>query len=257
MDQGSRRATDEEVDTWKTDGWVLLEGLVSTDEIDGVLQDVYESVPSNDDYHHDPEGETERRRGRPVKPPEVFVWPDDGPGFRPEQQAWADIFPFRGSGALNRLCVHPSVVDFAERALETPDIRLYQIHLSAKYGGLTNYEQPMHTDRNHSWLPALGAPPWWNLEGFLYLSDVTESENPTRMVSTARLGGGVAQHPCPHARTCAGHLCGRTARSGAAGLLSRLPLRCLSPRGGLRITGHGSLRPRAGLQVRRPGLDRL
>ena len=184
MDQGSRRATDEEVDTWKTDGWVLIEGLVGAEEIDGVLEDVYQSVPSNDDYHRDPEGETDRRRGRPVRPPEAFVWPDDGPGFRPQQQAWADIFPFRGSGALNRLCVHPSVVDFAERALETPDIRLYQIHLSAKYGGLTNYEQPMHTDRNHSWLPALGTPPWWNLEGFLYLSDVTESENPTRLVST-------------------------------------------------------------------------
>ena len=107
MDQGSRRATDEEVDTWKTDGWVLIEGLVGTEEIDGVLEDVYQSVPSNDDYHRDPEGETDRRRGRPVRPPEAFVWPDGGPGFRPQQQAWADIFPFRGSGALNRLCVAP------------------------------------------------------------------------------------------------------------------------------------------------------
>ena len=41
----------------------------------------------------------------------------------------------------------------------------------------------MHTDQNHSWLPAVGRPPWWNLEGFLYMTDVTESANPTRMVS--------------------------------------------------------------------------
>jgi hypothetical protein len=93
------------------------------------------------------------------------------------------MFPFDGSGALNRLCVHPSIVDFAERALDTADLRLYQAHASAKYSGLTNYEQPMHTDRNHSWLPAVGEPPWWNLTGFLYLSDVTEDENPTRLVS--------------------------------------------------------------------------
>ena len=77
----------------------------------------------------------------------------EGPGFRPDQQRWMAAFPFVGSGSLNRLCVHPSIVDFAERALGTPDIRLYQAHANAKYSGLTNYEQPMHTDRNHSWLP--------------------------------------------------------------------------------------------------------
>ena len=54
-------------------------------------------------------------------------------------------FPFPGSGALNRVCVHPSIVDFAERALGNEDIRLYQAHASAKYAGITNYEQPIHS----------------------------------------------------------------------------------------------------------------
>jgi hypothetical protein len=185
----SRRATPEEVETWRTEGWVLLDGLIGPDEIDAVLGDVHETFPSNEAYHADPEGETLRRKGRPAARVEDFVWPDDGPGFRPEQQRWSDVFPFRGTGALNRLCVHPSVVDFAERALDTHDIRLYQIHVTAKYEGLTNYEQPLHTDRNHSWLPAVGAAPWWNLEGFLYLSDVTAAENPTRMVSVPHADG--------------------------------------------------------------------
>ena len=92
-------------------------------------------------------------------------------------------FPFPGSGALNRICVHASIVDFAERALGNDDIRLYQAHASAKYAGVTNYEQPMHLDRNHSWLPVANKSPWWNLEGFLYLTDVTEDDNPTRLVS--------------------------------------------------------------------------
>jgi hypothetical protein len=74
-------------------------------------------------------------------------------------------------------------VDFAERALGTVDIRLYQAGSSAKFSGITNYEQPMHIDQNHSWLPAGSHEPWWNLEGFLYLSDVTEADNPTRLVS--------------------------------------------------------------------------
>ena len=78
--------------------------------------------------------------------------------------------------------VHPAIVDFAERALESTDIRLYQSAASAKYAGVTNYEQPMHVDRNHSWLPAGSESPWWNLEGFLYLTDVTAEDNPTRLV---------------------------------------------------------------------------
>ena len=121
---------------------------------------------------------TEQWKGRPARPEEDFVWPDEGPGFRADQQRWMGSFPFAGSGALNRLYVHDSIVDFAERALGSVDIRLYQAHASAKYSGLTNYEQPMHVDRNHSWLPPGHAFPWWNLEGFLYLSDVTEAANP-------------------------------------------------------------------------------
>jgi hypothetical protein len=179
----SRHATDTEVTTWREHGWVLLEGLIATDEVDDAAEDLPLVFPTSQEYHADPVGVTERRKGRPLKPKEDYVWPDDGPGFRPDQQRWMAAFPFEGSRALNRLCVHPSIVDFAERALGSEQIRLYQAHASAKYSGLTNYEQPMHTDRNHSWLPAAGAGPWWNLEGFLYLSDVTEKENPTRLVS--------------------------------------------------------------------------
>jgi hypothetical protein len=178
-----RLATDEEIATWRDEGWVLLEGLVGTEEIDATADDLAALFPRAAEYHADPEGVTEQWKGRPAAPKEDFVWPDEGPGFRPDQQRWMGTFPFPGSGALNRICVHPSIVDFAERALEATDIRLYQIHASAKYAGLTNYEQPMHTDRNHSWLPAAHEAPWWNLEGFLYLSDVKEDDNPTRLVS--------------------------------------------------------------------------
>ena len=184
----SRRATDVEVTTWREDGWVLLDGLVGSDEIDALAEDLQEIFPSADDLHGDPEGVTERWQGHPKEPEEVFVWPDDGPGFRPAQQRWAAIFPFPGTGALNRIVVHPSIVDFAERALGSSDIRLYQAQASAKYAGITNYEQPMHIDRNHSWLPAGSEAPWWNLEGFLYLTDVTEDDNPTRLVSVRDTG---------------------------------------------------------------------
>jgi hypothetical protein len=177
----SRLATDEEVETWRTEGWVVLGGLVGADEVDAVQEDLHRTVPSVEEYHADPEGVKEHW-GAHVSEEDAF-WPEGGPGFSADQQLLSAQFPFPGSGALNRLCVHPSVVDFAERTLGSRNIRLYQIHVTAKYEGITNYEQPMHTDRNHSWLPAVGAPPWWNLELFLYLSDVTDADNPTRVVS--------------------------------------------------------------------------
>lgn len=178
-----RLATDEEIDAWRDHGWVLLEGLVGTEEIDNASGDLHQMFPTGEEYHADPEGATRKWKGSEPDPEEEFVWPDDGPGFRGEQHRWTTAFPFPGSGRLNRLCVHSSIVDFAERALGTPDVQIYQTHAHASYSGLTNYEQPMHVDRNHSWLPAGSEAPWWNLEGFLYLSDVTDSDNATRVVS--------------------------------------------------------------------------
>jgi hypothetical protein len=181
----SRRATTSEVETWQREGWVLLEGLIGTKEIDEATGDLRKLFPSAEEYHSDPDGVTRRWKGEFTDAEESFVWPEDGPGFRPGQHRWMAAFPFGGSGALDRLCVHASLIDFAERALDSADLRLYQAHASAKYSGLVNYEQPMHVDRNHSWLPAGHRSPWWNLEGFLYLSDVHETDNPTRLVSVA------------------------------------------------------------------------
>ncbi len=185
----SRRATDAEVETWRREGWVLLDGLVDQAEIDAALGDLALVFPTEEEYFGDPEGVTERWRGHPAVEKELYVWPEDGPGFRADQQRWGATFPFAGAGTLNRLAVHPAIVDFAERALASTDIRLYQAQASAKYSGLTNYEQPMHVDRNHSWIPAGNASPWWNLQGFLYLSDVEASSNPTHVVSVRHSSG--------------------------------------------------------------------
>ena len=225
----SRRATDAEVDTWRKEGWVLLEGLVGTDEIDALGDDLGVLFPAADDLHADPEVVTEQWLGRPVKPTEAYVWPDEGPGSVPISNAGLRVFPFPGTGALNRICVHPSIVDFAERALDNRDIRLYQAHASAKYAGVTNYEQPMHIDRNHSWLPPGSESPWWNVEGFLYLTDVTEDDNPTRMVSVGGDGpSGLTVWTCP-AGLGSGARTGRASGRGRPGFLSCLPVQLLAP----------------------------
>jgi hypothetical protein len=178
-----RRARDDEVDAWREHGWVLVDGLIGTDEIDAAAEDLPDLFPTPADYHADPAGETKKWLGEPAPPRHSFTWPPDGPGFRPEQHTWRAEFPFSGSGRLNRLCVHPAIVDLAERLLATDDLRLYQVGVSAKYTGETNYEQPMHTDRNHSWLPPRAETPWLHVESFLYLSDVDAGTAPTHLVS--------------------------------------------------------------------------
>jgi hypothetical protein len=177
----SRVASDGEVERWRRDGWALLAGLIGTDEIDAATKEMWQVFPTPAQYHADPEGETEKRIGIPAAPNEAYVWPPTGPGFRPEQHRWKAEFPFPGP-RLNRLCVHPSIVDFMERALGDTSLRLYQAQISAKFAGAANYEQPMHTDRNHSWLPARMKPPWWHVESFLYMSDVTPGSAPTHLV---------------------------------------------------------------------------
>jgi hypothetical protein len=176
-------ARDDEVAAWQRDGWVLVEGLVESGEIDAAAAELHHLFPTAEEFHADPQGQTEKWLGQPPAPHDAFIWPADGPGFRPEQHRWRSEFPFAGCRALNRLCVHPAIVDFAGRALGSSDLRLYQTQTVAKYTGDANYEQPMHTDRNHSWLPPRPEPSWWHMEGFLYLSDVNDGNAPTHLVS--------------------------------------------------------------------------
>lgn len=192
---GSRRARDDEVAAWQENGWVLLDGLLGVDEIDQATADLWEVFPTAEQYHADPIGTREQWLGQPPPTRESYVWPPDGPGFRPEQHRWRAEFPLPGTGALNRLFVHPAIVDFAVRALEDTDLRLYQAQVSAKYTGETNYEQPMHTDRNHSWLPPRAAPRWWHLEAFLYLSDVEDGTAPTHLVAVPDAEGRATTAP--------------------------------------------------------------
>ena len=92
------------------------------------------------------------------------------------------LFPY-DSYLLNRLQIHPNVVDFAKKAMGDEDIRLYQARIWGKYTGVTNYEQPFHQDRNHTIGPDRVEPGWWNMLGFLYLSDVEEGVGPTQILS--------------------------------------------------------------------------
>ncbi len=106
-----------------------------------------------------------------------------GPAFRPEQHRFRERIPL-----LRQWRPEPTVR--ASRQSSTswntrwraPTCACTRIRSSAKYAGDANFEQPMHTDRNHSWLPPRMEPPWWHVESFLYLTDVDEGNTPTALV---------------------------------------------------------------------------
>lgn len=181
-------ATDAHVRQWQEEGWVLIPGLVPADEIDAALDDLWRVVPRPEDFHAQGRGALEVGREGTTAPTDVDP---DALAFRREQFLGRVYFPFPGSGALNRLAVHPHLVDFAERALQSTALRIYQMSVWAKYTGLTNYAQPLHQDQNHSVVPARMEPGWWHLEGFLYLSDVDGADvAPTHAVPVSVSGAG-------------------------------------------------------------------
>ena len=149
------------VEQWRTEGWVLLEGLIDADELAAAVAEL--------DLVGVGQTEEPRRSGN-----SDAAAPDEGPAFRNDQFSGTTLFPVRDAPTLNRLVVHPAVVNFARRAIGNDDLRAYQTRLWSKYAGRVNYEQPLHRDRNHSIVPSRMEPAWWYMECFLYLTDVEE-----------------------------------------------------------------------------------
>ena len=75
--------------------------------------------------------------------------------------------------------------------LGTSAIRLYEAHNWAKYGGATDYDQPLHRDFfNHSMVVPTSDPGFSEVEMFIYIHDVPVECGPTYVVSqqhTAKL----------------------------------------------------------------------
>ena len=175
----SRVATDDELATWREEGWVLLEGLIGTEEIDAAADDLELLFPSVEEYFADPEGETRAPAGTPARRPGGLRLAGRGPGFRPAQQQWMGAFPFAGSGAAQP-AVRPPLPRRLRRAgpREPTTSASTRPTPAAKYPGSPTTSSPCTpTATTRGSRPSADAP-WWNLTGFLYLSDVTETRTP-------------------------------------------------------------------------------
>jgi hypothetical protein len=142
-------------------GFALLEDFLTDDELRAAQDALWLHFPRPDDYFADP-----------VRYPQ----------FAQSQFAGVEEFPYR-SFDLNRLAFHPDLVDAAERFLGTTELHLYKVELWAKYAGAVDYDQPLHRDYgSHSLVVPRLDGRYGQMTTFIYLSDVTLDDGPTRIV---------------------------------------------------------------------------
>jgi hypothetical protein len=153
--------SDETLERVRTEGFAVVEGFLTADELDAARAALFEIFPTPDDYFADPDAHARHVRHQ-------FA------GLRPGP------FP---SWELNRLAFHPDLVDAAERFCGTTDLQLYKVELWAKYSGGADYDQPHHRDYgNHSLVVPRRDGRWPQLTTFTLLSDVTDADGPTKVI---------------------------------------------------------------------------
>jgi hypothetical protein len=155
------RVPDATLDEVRDRGFSLLEGFLGDEELHAARDALWLHFPRPEAYFEDPAAHA---------------------ALVTSQFAGVEEFPYR-SWDLNHLAVHPELVDAAERYLETTELHLYKVELWAKYSGAVNYDQPLHRDYgSHSLVVPRVEPRYQQLTTFVYLSDVTDEDGPTRIV---------------------------------------------------------------------------
>jgi hypothetical protein len=159
------RVSDATLDEVRARGFALVEGFLDPGELKAAQEALWLHFPKPEDYFADPARYSDYAR---------------------DQFAGVEEFPYR-SWDLNRLAFHPDLVDAAERYFATGELHLYKIELWAKYAGASNYDQPLHRDYgSHSLVVPRLDGRYQQLTTFIFLSDVTEDDGPTRIVPFER-----------------------------------------------------------------------
>jgi hypothetical protein len=150
---------------WHQDGWCLLSGLLTPDEVRAAQEALPRLFPTAGEFAAD-------------------LDPARNQSFRDDSHRVLPRFPFEND-AINDIVVHDHIMDLAEQFLGTSAVRMYQAMVSAKYGGgAPSDEQLLHADfGNHTLVVPRHQPGFQQLEMFVYLSDVAPKNGATRLVS--------------------------------------------------------------------------
>lgn len=162
------RFQSEQVDGWRRDGCVLIKNFFTSNEVAEVSAD-FELVFG---------------RGRGAAEPLNKKKDGELGRFNPAQFSTFEAIPFECSPALNLIGVHPALIRFAQKALATDRVHLYQCQAWAKFTGDADYDQPFHCDFVNHTLTAPSEEGTRNSVTILcYFSDVSEAHGPAHYVT--------------------------------------------------------------------------
>lgn len=162
------RFTAEDVEAWRRDGVVLLEGFFTPEEVAAVRAD-FETVFGRTSGAEEPMNK--KKAGE--------IGRFNGAQFKAQE-----IVPMDCSPALNLIGVHPALIAFAKAALGTEAVHLYQCQAWAKFTGDADYDQPFHCDFSNHTLTAPSEDTLKNTVTILcYFTDVTEAHGPMHYVT--------------------------------------------------------------------------
>jgi hypothetical protein len=141
----------EDIERWRTDGYVIVEALLDGDELDRAREGLARLFPSWEDVD----------AGRATPP-------------------YFTHFPYLEPG-VDLPALHPTLIDFAERALGG-DVLLSHSEILSKYAGVGDHTQGLHQDYGNNSLivPSLDDPD--QVASITYLQDSTVEMGPTGVV---------------------------------------------------------------------------
>ena len=159
------RFSEHAIKAWKEDGAVVIPNFFSSEEVKSAVADF------------------KALYGQKVGGNPLVKTNQDEHRFAGEQFSNLFSIPANCSPSLNLLGVHPELINFAQKALDTNDVRLEAAATWAKYAGDADFNQPWHCDfRNHT-LTVPSEDSKLNTVNFLiYLTDVGEEDGATHYV---------------------------------------------------------------------------
>lgn len=158
---------ESDLEHWHEHGYVLVERFLAPEEIDAARQNLHQYLPDWDEY--------DARRP---------LYANLGNHAASGAMGWVrHEFPYAGD-ALNRVAVHPFLVEFAERLLGRRDIALSHGAIVGKYAGKGDYDQELHMDFSNNTLAyPVRRPEYSDIPMIVYYTDVEADLGPTYVVS--------------------------------------------------------------------------
>jgi hypothetical protein len=147
-----RTVSDDDLARWRTHGFAAVHGVLDDGEVAAAQAALARRVPSFDDV----------RSGAAPVPTFLVQFPYD-------------------CEVLDRLVFHPTLVDFAQRALGG-DVLLSHSEMLHKYAGTGDFDQEMHQDYGNNCLvvPSRADPD--QVASITFLTDATLDMGPTAVV---------------------------------------------------------------------------